>query len=107
MSKETFCPKDYLDLQNARISFDPEREKCSDIYDQTKKRLLTDCENASDSHKCVFDLSTDTRSQPECFQLYEFRIQYTCEGKQTFMVYIFVSIFNTNMPGFVCFCVCI
>lgn len=82
MSKETFCPKNYLDLQNTRISFDPEREKCSDIYDQTKKRLLTDCENASDSHTCLFDLSTDTRSQPEYFQLYEYRIQYTCEGNQ-------------------------
>ncbi|CAC5355492.1 unnamed protein product [Mytilus coruscus] len=79
ISKETFCPKGYLDLQNARILFDPEREKCSDIYDQTKKRLLTDCGNVADSQKCLFDLSTDIRSQPECFQLYEFRIQHTCE----------------------------
>lgn len=98
-SKETFCPKGYLELQNTRILFEPEREECSDIYSQTKQRLMTDCENVADSHTCLFDLSTDIRSQPECFQLYEYRIQHTCDGKQTFMVYIFINfvIFHSRM----------
>lgn len=92
MPKETSCPKDYLDFQNPILSFDPEKDACYDIYDQIKTRLRNDCASVHASQKCLIDPSTDISSQPDCFQLYEFRIQHTCEGEQISKNYILVCI---------------
>lgn len=92
ISKVTSCPKDYLDIENPSLSFDPKKEECSYIYDQIKTRILRDCIKVNDSQKCEIDPLTDISSQPECFQLYEFRILHTCEGEQTSKVYISTTI---------------
>lgn len=84
ISKETFCPRGYFDFTNPRLSFDPEKKECSDTYNQTKLRILQECKDRNDSQKCLIDLSFDISSNPECFQVYEFRILHTCEGEQTF-----------------------
>ncbi|VDI31954.1 Hypothetical predicted protein, partial [Mytilus galloprovincialis] len=79
--EKTYCPRGYLDFTNSSLIFEPEKTDlyCSEIYHQTKTRLRTDCRNRNDSQKCVIDLSTDKRSHPECFQLNELQILYTCE----------------------------
>ncbi|XP_071133034.1 uncharacterized protein [Mytilus edulis] len=79
ISKETVCPRGYFDFTNPHLSFDPEKEECSNTYDQTKLRILQECRHRNASQKCLIDLSTDIRSHPECFQVYEYRILHTCE----------------------------
>lgn len=81
--KETFCPRGYLEFKNPLLSFDPEKEECSETYDKTNMRILQECKYRNDSEKCLIDMSTDIRSHPECFQVYELQILHTCEGEQT------------------------
>lgn len=86
ISKATICAKGFLDFTNQRLSFDPEKLECSHIYNQTKLRILQECEYRDNSQKCVLDLSNDMSSNPECFQVYDFRILHTCEGEQNVKV---------------------
>lgn len=80
-STETYCPKGYLDFTNAGLSFDPERNECSEQYKKTKARLIKECKDEDDdSQKCSIDLSTQLSAKPECFQSHEFRIRHTCES---------------------------
>ncbi|CAC5403053.1 unnamed protein product [Mytilus coruscus] len=79
MSNEIYCPKGYIDLTNYRLSFDPEKNGCSDQYEKTRMRLFQEWKDGVDSQRFIFDLSTDISSKPECFQLREFRIRHTCE----------------------------
>ncbi|CAC5355484.1 unnamed protein product [Mytilus coruscus] len=78
---ETYCPKNYLDLMNPRLDFDSEKKggQCSDVYNQTKTSVFKKCDNRNGSQRCLIDLSTDIKSNPECFQLYEYRILHTCK----------------------------
>ncbi|VDI01656.1 Hypothetical predicted protein [Mytilus galloprovincialis] len=79
-STETYCPKGYLDFTNTGLSFDPERNECSEQYRRTRVRLIQECKDEDDeSQTCSLDLSTGISAKPKCFQLYEFRIRHTCE----------------------------
>lgn len=79
--EETKCSKGYLNITNSRLLFDPEKKECFKIYDTTKQRLSSECENRDDSQNCLINLESDKRSHPECFQLYELYIAHTCQGK--------------------------
>lgn len=81
VSTETYCPKSYIDFTNARLSFDLEKNECSEHYKKTRTRLLQECRNEDDdTQKCSIDLSTDITAKPKCFQLHDIRIRHTCEG---------------------------
>lgn len=87
---ETYCPKGYLDVADLNLSFTPEKKDdyCSRIYYQITTRLKTECENRTDSEKCLIELSNDISSHPECFQLYDFRILYSCEVRENDKVHL-------------------
>lgn len=80
--KETEWPKGYLNFADSHLLFDPEKQECSQIYNQTKNRLLEECKKSNESETCLIDLSTDTSDYPECFQLYDYHIIHTCEGEK-------------------------
>ncbi|VDI45276.1 Hypothetical predicted protein [Mytilus galloprovincialis] len=80
--KETECPKGYLNFADSHLLFDPEKQECSKIYNQTKNHLLEECKKSNDSETCLIDLSTDTSDYPECFQLYDYHIIHTCEDEE-------------------------
>ncbi|XP_071130565.1 uncharacterized protein [Mytilus edulis] len=80
-STDTYCPKGYIDFTNASLSFDPEKKECSEHYEKTRTHLLRACKDQDDnSQDCSIDPSTDLTAKPECFQLHQIRIRYTCDG---------------------------
>ncbi|XP_052069280.1 MAM and LDL-receptor class A domain-containing protein 1-like [Mytilus californianus] len=98
---ETYCSKDYLDLANFKLLFNPEKtdDYCSSIYYQTKSHLLNECKNRTDSQKCWINLSTDVSSHPECFRLYEIRIHHTCKVSETTTVSSFTALREVPSTG--------
>ncbi|CAC5403050.1 unnamed protein product [Mytilus coruscus] len=100
VSTETYCPKGYLDFTNARLSFDPEKNECSEQYEKTTTRLLQECKDeVDDSQKCSIDLSTDITAKPECFLLHEFRIRHTCEAQDTTTILSSITSRDDSIAG--------
>ncbi|CAC5358612.1 unnamed protein product [Mytilus coruscus] len=72
------CPTQYLDIQNVSLSFEPEKEMCSEYL--IKERFLHNCTISEDEKSCELNFSSYVQRFPECFRPNEFQIQYKCEG---------------------------